>query len=258
MLSLNKRYLYQNVFYLWKKYRVRGELLFGNVANSSKNFGSQVAWKVTKVCQPQLLCYMWICVSEADTKERNKWLHPTDTVGCNHLSLLLTAGASGTQIRIWLQCVLTPRKSQYPSMAGMAVTTLKGNIFMMTSLKCKKDILTKFYSLSALKIIKLTTSSAANDENFMMTFPFDTKNIYALLALCEGFTAHQWAPEKRVIIKSEVPTFPIFATFFRGCVSEIIFHIIYILYIYHICWLFFFLVLLCSLCCVQIHRYITT
>ena len=35
-------------------------------------------------------------------------------------------------------------------------------------------ILMKFSSLAALKVVKMTTSSAANDENFikMMTFPF--------------------------------------------------------------------------------------
>ena len=45
----------------------------------------------------------------------------------------------------------------------MYVRHWKGNVI----------ILMKFPSLSALEVVKLTTSSAANDENFVkMTFPF--------------------------------------------------------------------------------------
>ena len=46
----------------------------------------------------------------------------------------------------------------------------------------------KFSSLAALKVVKMTTSSAASDENFvkMTTFPFQWYGILELVCLSDG------------------------------------------------------------------------
>ena len=50
----------------------------------------------------------WICGPDAVIKDRDKWLHPTYTVGCNYLSLPLIP-ASGTQVLSW-----TTKIKRYP------------------------------------------------------------------------------------------------------------------------------------------------